>query len=457
MEHDGHRLPRGADRISDLPDDVLHCILLRVGSLPAAARTSVLSRRWRRVWTGLPELVLHLHDDYGGGGGQLRSHHSFICSVDGALAGCAAPAVRVLTISMFSAGSRVPAARVAGWLRFAARRVAGELSLCLPWLPGPSTNGAELEDLELPPCATATAIQLGIGHGFRRLRLPRAGAFAALTCMRVQHASIDCRDLEKLVSLQCPLLVELELMGISLPFVSDVLIHSGTLMRLSFDVENCRRLVIDAPRIEELSLSNVAKVAVTAVATRVEEGLSDADERNSGVQLAGGVGGRHLRRLAVKGSPQVMPVLTKHFHTVDELRLDLVVPPGEGYKSFVRSTTKLASCYVLVVILRTECHRFASSVIYRLKRSTGVRKLVVYLPSEEDSTCMPGCVCRPEGSVNTYNITLDSLETVEIHYFTGADREVEFVKLLLSCKNISESRVVINLLCFVRSLGEGIS
>uniref|UniRef100_A0A0D9WWY0 F-box domain-containing protein n=1 Tax=Leersia perrieri TaxID=77586 RepID=A0A0D9WWY0_9ORYZ len=44
------------DLLSSLPDDVLHAILLRLCSAEAAARTSLLARRWRHLWTHLPEL-----------------------------------------------------------------------------------------------------------------------------------------------------------------------------------------------------------------------------------------------------------------------------------------------------------------------------------------------------------------------------------------------------------------
>ncbi|TVU38525.1 hypothetical protein EJB05_11899, partial [Eragrostis curvula] len=40
--------PPGTDRISDLPDELLHAILARLRSADAAARTSILSRRWLR-------------------------------------------------------------------------------------------------------------------------------------------------------------------------------------------------------------------------------------------------------------------------------------------------------------------------------------------------------------------------------------------------------------------------
>ncbi|TVU38533.1 hypothetical protein EJB05_11908, partial [Eragrostis curvula] len=110
-------LPAGTmdDRISDLPDDLLLRILARLQSTAQAARTSVLSRRWRRVWVHVPELFL----TYG------------------------APTVY----------------RVARWLRFASQRLAGELLLWIGHI-----LSAE-EKLVLPPCERVTAMDLRLaGH-----------------------------------------------------------------------------------------------------------------------------------------------------------------------------------------------------------------------------------------------------------------------------------------------------
>ena len=112
------------DRISSLPDDLLRRILLRLGSTRAAARTSVLSRRWQRIWAHLPDLRLGTCDDHSGA--------TRLGTVDDALDACVAPAIRRLDVAMHCHGLRVRARRVATWLRLASQRRVRKLDIEVP-------------------------------------------------------------------------------------------------------------------------------------------------------------------------------------------------------------------------------------------------------------------------------------------------------------------------------------
>ncbi|KAI4969504.1 hypothetical protein ZWY2020_000418 [Hordeum vulgare] len=50
----------GADLISALPDDLLLLILAHLPCVSAAARTGVLSRRWRSLWPRLRQIVFRV-------------------------------------------------------------------------------------------------------------------------------------------------------------------------------------------------------------------------------------------------------------------------------------------------------------------------------------------------------------------------------------------------------------
>ncbi|KAM0834241.1 hypothetical protein ACQ4PT_063748 [Festuca glaucescens] len=234
---------RGLDRISGLPDDLLHDILLRLRSLPAAARTSLRSRRWRRVWTGLPELVL----------AGFHSPSTFLRAVNGALAAYSAPTVSALTITVPEVeGFHVPYCPAAAWLRFASRRVAGTFSLTLTNFPSPVTINA----LKLPPCGRATSITLSLD--WFTLRLQPLGSFAALTVQTIQWAVVDAQELGDLISSMCPRLTDLTL-RVHLLTGQAVSICSASLKRLKFEVNESTgpcRLEVVAPVLEVFVLGS---------------------------------------------------------------------------------------------------------------------------------------------------------------------------------------------------------
>ncbi|KAL6657890.1 hypothetical protein ACP70R_005670 [Stipagrostis hirtigluma subsp. patula] len=195
------------DRISGLPDELLHTILLRLDhSIRAAARTSVLSRRWRHVWSGLPILDLGGHDD-------APPPERFPDSVDAVLAAYSAPTVQRLCITLPDHFPLIPTRRIAPWLLFASQRVVGSFGLFAPslvrWYLTRGVDG-DKEELELPAFAGATAISLGLPLQWR-LRLRPACLFKALISLDINCGSIEGSELTALVSTQCPRLRKLRL------------------------------------------------------------------------------------------------------------------------------------------------------------------------------------------------------------------------------------------------------
>nr|CAB3458263.1 unnamed protein product [Digitaria exilis] len=137
------------DRISGLPNDLLHIILLRLDSTPEAARTSILARRWRRVWAAVPELSFRYH------GHESRRTAPVCLRVNQALAACSVPTVDRLHIAM------------------------PRTSRCSFYLHH----------------ATATAIHFDL-YGYILRFEQAAGAFTALSTRRIRHGYVDSHELE---------------------------------------------------------------------------------------------------------------------------------------------------------------------------------------------------------------------------------------------------------------------
>ncbi|XP_044367208.1 uncharacterized protein [Triticum aestivum] len=164
---------RAADRISLLPDDLLHLVLQRLRCAHAAARTSILSRRWRQVYSGLPEIDVTLHDV------PLRS-------LEATLRHAAGPRVRLLDSRVPVRPRFVAASMVSSVLRAAAVLAPAEIRFTLAqyvdWTPGPSV-------VELPRFLRATSIKL---HGLLLdLRLADSTGFPLLERLAVSGCNLD--------------------------------------------------------------------------------------------------------------------------------------------------------------------------------------------------------------------------------------------------------------------------
>jgi hypothetical protein len=314
----------GEDRISSLPDEMLHGILVDLRSASAAARTSVLSRRWQHLWRHIPELDLDDSTD------APPPPSSFLDSVDGALAGYSAPNLERLTISLMSRDDDgdgdefgVLPRRVAPWLRFAAERVAGKLVLFMPphrprTMPPHDPELLDGEDeaaLELPVCERAKTIALFLEKTCSRLRLRPAGLFMALTNLVITFARIEGSELTALVCTRCPRLRDLTLV-VDLVAISDVSLRSDSLHKLVFFIQNTRRL-----EVLEVSCTVQAHISAPNLAEIIWRGITAYNplhHRFAGV-------GRRLLVLKISSSSIVASLITR-FDEVDELTLEICIP-----------------------------------------------------------------------------------------------------------------------------------
>nr|CAB3454594.1 unnamed protein product [Digitaria exilis] len=310
----------GDDRISGLPNDLLHIILLRLGSTPEAARTSVLSRRWRRVWSAVPELSFrYVHDE---------STATPVClRINQALAACSAPTVHRLHIAMPRTTSRCRfrlhhAAYANRWLRFASQRLSGELSLSMA---GKWDEGEFEKPIVLPPLARATAIRFDLnGNTLRFEQTTGAGTFTALSTLRIENGHVDRRELQDVVSSRCPGLKELVLGYVYfLRGASGFCIRSDSLERLEvFGVADFHGgLEVDAPKLRFFSprccLPRDARIVAPMLSEVCWCGYPYNPMRHHLVDV-----GRHLRRLDVQiNSPAA--ALMKLFDTIHDLNLTI--------------------------------------------------------------------------------------------------------------------------------------
>ncbi|KAL6657889.1 hypothetical protein ACP70R_005669 [Stipagrostis hirtigluma subsp. patula] len=331
----GRRRSPDEDRISGLPDELLHSILLRLRSIRAAARTGVLSRRWRHVWARLPELVLFGRDG--------PPPATFLDSVDAALAAYSAPTLKQLDIFVPSACPRVPARRVAPWLRFASQRVSGALTVfVLPWtvsLRRPGADG-EVEELELPACDGATKITLCLDLGRQwQLRLRPVGLFTALTELTIELCNMEATELTALASARCPRLKDLRIL-VTLVADSDVSVCLESLVSLWFPVENTRRLEVLTPMLEVLDVSRTIEADICApkLAKLIWQRGAYDPHKHQFTDV-----GRYLPLLDIS-SDSVKASLLLRFDKVGQLKLGVSIPQGiSAYESFLNETNKLPS------------------------------------------------------------------------------------------------------------------
>jgi hypothetical protein len=142
-----------------------------------------------------------------------------------------------------------------------------------------------------------------------------------LADLKIHSATVVGRELEVLVSSQCPRLRNLDLV-VNLLAASDIAVRSSTLRRLKFYVLDTRRLHIAAPMLEVLDVSQVADAHIAAP-NLVEVLLSSTNVFFADT-------GRHLRRLAIMLCSATAPLM-RRLDSVNYLQLQIPSVRFMGY------------------------------------------------------------------------------------------------------------------------------
>ncbi|KAE8792216.1 hypothetical protein D1007_33378 [Hordeum vulgare] len=241
--------PTDEDGISALPDDLLLLVLARLRCTREAARTGVLSRRWRGLWTRLHEIVFH----------DLP-----LPSLEPALGRIDSPAVSLLEIRVPDAdGTKPHADEYPGFnsLLRAAARLAPEEFIFRTTLGLPDDRSVVVD---LPCFHRTTSIVMDTY--LLTLRVPAGVDFPALQTLSLS-GRVRVSYLDPLLSC-CPRLRTLRLR--SIVGVGGLTVSSPSLQELIIVglYQRKHRIDIVAPMLKQLTMSflssGVASISVLA-------------------------------------------------------------------------------------------------------------------------------------------------------------------------------------------------
>jgi hypothetical protein len=200
--HEPPRCPDELDRITALSDDMLFEVLARLRCTRAAARTSLLSRRWRVLWAGLPSLI-------------FRDAPAGV--VEAALSHVTLPAtVSLLDVRLAESTSpELDDARAKSLLDAIAEKLSPEDLVFI--LPQTLRPGGPVT-IELPTFGRATSIDLDTC--FLCIKPPMAGELPALETLSVSGNIVDLAALLD----RCP---RLRVLGVTFRHVHPETLDSG--------------------------------------------------------------------------------------------------------------------------------------------------------------------------------------------------------------------------------------
>ncbi|KAF7027919.1 hypothetical protein CFC21_039908 [Triticum aestivum] len=418
----------GEDRLSALHDDALIQILIKLRCLAAAARTSVLSRRWRHLWVLLPKLHFYNATDPR----RIRS----------ALAAHETPMLQELFVVRQDASSGPTGA----WLPIAAHRLSG-LLFC--HYLSQRVMARRRVALKLSCFESATGIYMRLG--FLRLTLPPFGVFARLSLLHLFQLRLHgMYQLDVIVSSpRCPCLGRLLVDDVR--GVGGLAIHSESLGQIElYNLPDLQQLTIVAPSLHQLKVQDrfapVARQPVASISAPHLLQLAWIDDYDQNSVNLGEMA--HLQRLVLQqfivyGKDYIAShnhncaLLLWHFECLHNLVITLHCPPDIANKKYLMEDITRVPDVKLLGLGITACgHSFGASLFHVLRMCTAIRRLnlglIVAPEHEAETVCPSGCICDQPPSWKTRELVLNCLEEVEIFDLKGSEHEISAVNRLFS-------------------------
>uniref|UniRef100_A0ACD5ZE05 Uncharacterized protein n=3 Tax=Avena sativa TaxID=4498 RepID=A0ACD5ZE05_AVESA len=424
----------GPDLISTLPDDLLLLVLARLGCAAAAARTGVLSRRWRGLWPRLRRIVFS---------------DVALLSLEAALGRFPPPppAVSLVQIRVPKPRGGVPKPRgrvpkkhradiaINSLLRAAARLDPEEISLILP-----SRFVVHSFLLELPCFNRATSLVLDLCSTVSCV--PPAVDFPALEALSLSSCTAD---LEAVLS-RCPRLRTLSIANVSIhdgflsiesPSLQELVVARGTWIK---------HVSIVAPVLTQMTMSlNFYQKGDISVLVPMVEKIS-WDCYLSGMDIDFGIW--RLMKLSLHKAETQGQLPLLHIHAC--IRPTNVYGGGGNFdeaENFTQEIEKhmMAEFAIFELHINPRGHVFGA-LAFRLlgmnQVSSAMQRLKVILTrSMMKKECPLNCPCEPS-NWRSQTISLNALEEVEINGFDGDDHEIDFLKLIFKCAPMLQKMTV---------------
>ncbi|KAL4590305.1 hypothetical protein LXL04_003233 [Taraxacum kok-saghyz] len=248
----------GADLISKLPDPILRLILSRAPSTEEIIRTSILSTRWRYLWTSIPSLDLRYRAK---DNSEVSQFNEF---VDRILLNRSVDLDRV----RLSCSDYYSMSTVERWIHATVMRNVKQLDLSFS--PKEKSENVVMPDC-LVTCASLEVLKLDSSR--RGLILPKVMGFPALRVLYLGYIELfDSDSIEDFLE-NCPLLEDLTLDEVILHEKIDFLrISCSKLKRFRFDSYYKGCLMISSPELMCLALTGFVATDIIC------EGLSSLKE-----------------------------------------------------------------------------------------------------------------------------------------------------------------------------------